>query len=79
MVREKPLAPKMFITVGAGDSDVVDGARGLAILSRHFFTHVRNVSPKPIVTCFTYILPRHRARYIQRSRDSAFGLHRRVN
>jgi len=55
----------MTITFEAGNSDNVEGARGIRhTIATRLVTHVHNVSPTPFVTCFTYVLLRHRARYI---------------
>jgi len=65
VVRETRLAPKMSITFGAENSDSEEGARGARhTIDTRLVTHVRNVSPSLFVTCFTYVLLRHGARYI---------------
>ena len=65
VVREAFLAPKISFTFGAGNSDIVEGARGTRhTITTCLFTHVRNVSHSPFVAYFKYVLLRHRARYI---------------
>ena len=65
VVSQTRLAPDLSITSRAGDFDGGEGKRGARhIIATRFVTHVCNVSPTPFVTCITYVLLHHRARYI---------------
>ena len=65
VVRETRLAPKMSITLGAGNSYGGEGARGARLtVTKCLVTAMCGFIRARFVACITYILLRHRARYI---------------
>ena len=65
MVRETLLAPEMSITLSAGNSDGGEGARGAShTIATFMFTAMCGITRTRLFTCITYILLRHRGRYI---------------
>ena len=65
VVRETLLAPEMSITLGAGNSDIGEGARGAHYtIATYMVTAVGGLTRAQFVTCIKYVLLPHRARYI---------------
>jgi len=65
VVRETRLAPEMSITLCTRYSDRdVDAGRASHAIATRLLTAVGGITRARFLTCITYVLLRHRARYI---------------